>query len=156
MNRRQFTQRLAAVAALPSVPIPATATPIASANTVTYGMNPYVWAKYTARINKHLSPELLQTALGFGRTESANMMTRLVKERVLSPPNALGVCQTSTEYLRSFSQKESLVKASNSIREFLDEKLEKASEKLANEVISEDTDHQQEDAPSIADNSPQA
>ena len=77
---------------------------------VRYGMTPYALAKYTARINKQLTPEMLKTFLGFSDADANGMMRRLMAENIVTAPDATGISRTSTDYLADFKARRDKVK----------------------------------------------
>ncbi len=72
---------------------------------VTYGMDPYKWAKYTARINKKLTPDMLRNFCGFSDDAATRMIRRLTAENVLMAPDASGLSRTHMDYITRFKQK---------------------------------------------------
>lgn len=81
------------------------ATPLAR-----YGMSPYAWAKYTARINKQLTPQMLTQFCGFTEGEAARMIRRLTFENVLMAPDAGGVSRTSGDFMAGVERRRAAMK----------------------------------------------
>ncbi|MFK7939402.1 MAG: twin-arginine translocation signal domain-containing protein [Roseovarius sp.] len=98
MKRRDFLRTVGVAAAATGLPAPgvsaSTVAPVAR-----YGMTPYAFAKYTARINKRLTPQMLTQFCGFSEGEAARMIRRLTFENILLSPDAKGVSQTSPDVL---------------------------------------------------------
>ena len=109
MKRRQFIQSLGASAAVAGMPIKTIAFPAASS--VSYGMTPYKWAKYTARINKKLTPEMLRNFCGFSADGAEQMIRRLTAEKVLLAPDATGLSRTNVDYIGAFKEKQRRLKS---------------------------------------------
>lgn len=70
MNRRQFTQALAAFAAAPAVPVRAFSAPLMAMEPVTYGIDPALWTRLAAKVNVPLSLQVLQLQLGLTSSEA--------------------------------------------------------------------------------------
>lgn len=92
MNRRDFTRGLLSLGALPALPVPAMAVP-ARATAASAG-HMYFMGWYTARMNKTCSPEMLVSELKVSPDVAKDIFGRLVKNKAVSAPNALGVSQT--------------------------------------------------------------
>ncbi len=108
MERRTFLKSIGAAASMTALPLQGLSA--AAATPVRYGMSPYALAKYTARINKQLTPEMLKTLLGFSDTDAKSMMRRLMAENILTAPDATGISRTSTEYLANFKARRDKMK----------------------------------------------
>ena len=99
-------------------------------------------AKYTARINKQLTPEMLKTFLGFSDTDAKGMIRRLMAENILTAPDSTGISRTSTDYLADFKARRDKVKE-------LISRLNEAVDELDEPPTSntpEDSDHSSSDA----------
>ena len=99
---------------------------------------PYVWAKYTARINKKLTPQMLKSYLGFSEGEAHRMIRRLTFENVLAAPDATGVSRTSSDYISAVQKRRDTVK----------QMIRKVREELAETVSETEDAPDQTEAPS--------
>ena len=104
MKRRDFLRTVGVAAAATTLPVRGAVAGSAAAGR-TYGMSAYAWAKYTARINKRLTPEMLTRLLGFSDAEASRMIRRLTFEQVLTAPDPNGVSRTSADYLGAFKKR---------------------------------------------------
>ncbi len=85
MNRRQFTARLAALAAAPALPVKV----LASAGTTI--PNPArFWAIYMSHLHGTCPPVSLAKVTGVSPSIARGYLSRLVAEGVLTPSNVLG------------------------------------------------------------------
>ncbi len=101
MNRRQFTQSLAALAAAPTLPAGALAK---AAPAVHLSQPPYCWAAFIARVHDKASPAMFKRQLGLSDDMAQNVFDTLLRERVITRPNAMGISQTVTPFKRSVDQ----------------------------------------------------
>ena len=124
MKRREFLRTVGATAAMTTLPV--TGTSAAALHRTRYGMSPYVWAKYTARINKKLTPQMLKSYLGFSEGEAHRMIRRLTFENVLAAPDAKGVSRTSSDYISAVQKRRDTMK--RMIQKVREELAETASE----------------------------
>tara|TARA_R110002096_G_scaffold119038_4_gene257763 strand:+ start:12259 stop:12777 length:519 start_codon:yes stop_codon:yes gene_type:complete len=101
MNRRQFTQRLAALAAAPALPAglasKVMATPIVKNNQA------QLWATFVARIHDKASPQMFKRQLSLSDEQARDVFNTLVKDKVLSAPNAQGVSHAMNPFKRNLS-----------------------------------------------------
>lgn len=100
MNRREFTQGLAAVAATPALPLKAIAagSSTASAAVATAGnFTPYAYtcAVHYAQMMGRASPEILVKEFGIPASSARAITARLIKKGILLAPNAIGVSRAA-------------------------------------------------------------
>jgi len=83
MKRREFLSSAGAAAALPVLPLPAKAIPVATApaNASKVG-----WAALYARAHAKASPALIQQWLGVGPEQAHAIMSELLRTNVLNAP----------------------------------------------------------------------
>ena len=110
MKRRQFLQSIGATVVAAGLPIPTPVVAKTAVRPVAFGMSPYAWAKYTARVNRKLSPHMLRNFLGLSEGDAAEMLARLTRENIISAPNDAGVYQATTDYLEHYARKRAKVK----------------------------------------------
>ena len=108
MQRRDFLRTAGATAAATGLPINVSA--VGAATRTRYGINPYRMAKYTARINKRLTPQMLTQFLGLSEGEASRMIRRLTFEKVLVAPDASGVSRVSTDFAAAVERKRQTLK----------------------------------------------
>lgn len=111
MKRRQFLQSIGATFAVAGLPVQAPVAVKSAVRPMAYGMSPYAWAKYTARINRKLSPQMLRNFLGLSEGETTEMLARLTRENIVAAPNEAGIYQTTTDYLEHYARKRARTKA---------------------------------------------
>lgn len=100
MNRRQFTQRLAALTAAPLIPVPLAAkaaTPLATNN------QHHLWATFIARIHDKASPQMFKRQLSLTDDQAQSVFNDLVQQKVLSVPNASGISNAMNPFKRNFT-----------------------------------------------------
>jgi hypothetical protein len=144
MNRRQFTHRLSALFATPLLPTPALAgiaSPIAAAARPLHHFKyPYAWAAFTARAHGKASPEMFEKLLGLPTNQAKEAYAVLMRENVLSAPNALGISRALNPINKSHSE---LVKLNAQKR------IERAL-KLEQDILEqEETSEAENDSPSV-------
>lgn len=137
MNRRQFTQRLAAIAATPAMPagmIGSTAA-AAAARPLHQFQHPYSWAAFISRIHDKASPQMFKRHLALDDDTAKKVFDTLVRENVISAPNAMGLSHAMNPFKRNFGASigaspqsafkakvdDTLDKAKDALDEFLDD-----------------------------------
>lgn len=97
MKRRSFLKNLAATAVLPAVPFKslAAAAPTAAAATMD---QPYLWASFVSRVHNKASPAMLQRLLKLEEGVAQRVFQDLVKNNVVSTPNAYGISHAINPY----------------------------------------------------------
>jgi putative acetyltransferase len=111
MNRRQFTQSLAALFATPALP----AVTIAATPTATAPAAAYFWADYMTRLHSRCTPDMLAPFFRADKTLAKTIHSQLVAENVLTStghahPNLLTKQPTKTFGQRDFNRPNSQVK----------------------------------------------
>lgn len=98
MKRREFNAGLIAASAAPGLPLPkaTTAAPVAAAANFTAFM--YASGAQFARLNGSCSPAMLSERFGLPAEVAGAINARLIKNGILTAPNALGVCQSTDKY----------------------------------------------------------
>jgi len=99
MNRRQFTQRLAAVAAAPLVPTGLASSAVAGTAQVS---QKHQWAAFIARIHNKASPAMLKRHLSLSDGEATQVFNALVKDQIISRPNQMGISHAMNPFKRDF------------------------------------------------------
>ena len=103
MNRRQFTQRLAALAATPALPAGiATAATSAPAATAT-ATQPYMWAAFVARVHDKASVQMFKRQLSLTDETATQVYNSLLNDGIISAPNAQGVSHAMNPFKRNFA-----------------------------------------------------
>ena len=99
MNRREFTKSIAAAGIAPLVPLPAGAT--ASVAKVAPNFSPfsYMWSAHYARLKGDCSAEILAGRFDLAPDVAREINRRLIKNGVISVPNALGISKATTPHL---------------------------------------------------------
>ena len=104
MNRRQFTQRLAALGAVPVMPAGlATAATSAMPATAASVGQPYLWAAFVARIHDKASVQMFKRQLSLTDEKAAQVYNTLLNDGVISVPNAQGVSHAMNPFKRNFA-----------------------------------------------------
>ena len=104
MNRRQFTQRLAAVAATPMLPTGiASAATVAPVTTTASAGQPYIWASLIARIHDKASVQMFKRQLSLTDDAATQVYNSLMSDGVISAPNAQGVSHAMNPFKRNFA-----------------------------------------------------
>jgi hypothetical protein len=93
MNRRDFTRGAFALTLLPKLPVPAVAAGSTGAATsaAATANHMYFMGWYTARTSKAVSPQVLVEQLKVTPDVAQELFGRLVANRTVTPPDALGV-----------------------------------------------------------------
>jgi len=99
MNRRQFTQRLAAVATAPLVPASLAKSAVAG---TAQASQKHQWAAFIARIHDKASPAMLKRHLSLTDSEAAQVFNNLVKDQIVSRPNEMGFSHAMNPFKRDF------------------------------------------------------
>ena len=103
MNRRQFTQRLAALATTPAIPTglatAATPAPVAAASVG----QPYMWAAFIARVHDKASVQMFKRQLSLTDETAAQVYNSLLHDGIISAPNAHGISNAMNPFKRNFS-----------------------------------------------------
>jgi hypothetical protein len=103
MNRRQFTQSLAALAATPALPAQlASAATTVPAATASMGQ-PYLWAAFISRIHDKSSVQMLKRHLSLTDETATQVYKSLINDGVISAPNAQGVSHAMNPFKRNFA-----------------------------------------------------
>ncbi|PIB24164.1 hypothetical protein BFP76_02735 [Amylibacter kogurei] len=100
MNRRQFTQSLAALISAPAIPSAALAK-TATTTPLHMFQHPYSWAAFTARIHDKASPAMFKRQLALSDEMAQHVYDVLLKENVITLPDAMGVSKTLQPFGRS-------------------------------------------------------
>jgi len=95
MNRRQFTQRVAALATTPFVP--ATILPVLHIG------QPYLWAAFIARIHDKASISMFKRHFSLTDEKATQVYNALVSDGTISPPNAQGISHAMNPFKRNFA-----------------------------------------------------
>ena len=95
MKRRSFLQSLAAAATLPALPFKALAS---AAPTAAALDQPYLWATFVSRVHNNCSPAKLQRLLKMDEGTAKAVYSELIKNNVITPPNAYGFSQAVNPY----------------------------------------------------------
>ena len=104
MNRRQFTQRLAALAATPLLPGSTLAKAAAPAAAPMHAFtHPYSWAAFVSRIHNKASPDMFKRQLSLSDEMAKQVYDTLIKENVITAPNAVGISQATQPFRRDIS-----------------------------------------------------
>ncbi len=85
MKRREFLSSAGAAAVIPVLPLPAMATPVATAPVRATQVG---WAALFARVNDRATPALLQKWMGVGPEQANALMSELVKRNIIHAPVA--------------------------------------------------------------------
>lgn len=93
MNRRDFTRGALALTLLPKLPVPAVAAGStgAAASAAATANHMYFMGWYTARTSKAVSPQVLIEQLKVTPDVAQELFGRLVANRTVTPPDALGM-----------------------------------------------------------------
>jgi hypothetical protein len=103
MNRRQFTQSLAALAATPALPARlATAATTVPAATASMGQ-PYLWAAFISRIHDKSSVQMLKRHLSLTDETATQVYKALINDGVITAPNPQGVSHAMNPFKRNFA-----------------------------------------------------
>jgi hypothetical protein len=102
MNRRQFTQRLAAIAATPILPASITSVTMATPAAASAGQ-PYLWAALVARIHDKASVQMFKRQLSLTDETATQVYNTLLNDGVISAPNAQGVSHAMNPFKRNFA-----------------------------------------------------
>jgi hypothetical protein len=104
MNRRQFTQRLAALASVPAMPagLVTAATTGVPATAASVGQ-PYLWAAFVARIHDKASVQMFKRQLSLTDETATQVYNTLLNDGVISAPNAQGVSHAMNPFKRNFT-----------------------------------------------------
>lgn len=90
MNRREFTKSLAALFAVPAIPLAApmavSAAPVAA---ISVPSQARFWAIYMTGLHGKCSPKALQTMLNIPAGEAQGYLNQLVSDGVIKPNNLL-------------------------------------------------------------------
>lgn len=84
MKRREFLSSAGAAAVIPVLPLPAMATPVATAPVRATQVG---WAALFARVNDRATPALLQKWMGVGPEQANALMSELVKRNIIHAPS---------------------------------------------------------------------
>jgi hypothetical protein len=103
MNRRQFTQRLAALAATPVLPTSLATVAKAAPAVATSMEQPYLWASFVARIHDKASVSMLKRQLSLTDETAVQVYNSLVNDGVISAPNAQGISHAMNPFKRNFA-----------------------------------------------------
>lgn len=85
MDRRTFTQSLAALFAMPAIPVTAAAAPVAAVATVPSQAR--FWAIYMSALHGTCTPRALQVMLNISASEAQGYLTQLIAQGVITPSN---------------------------------------------------------------------
>lgn len=118
MKRREFTKGLVAAGLSPALPLKALATASSTgAATVAANFTPfmYSWSVTHARGLGQCSTDVLMSKLGIGADTASAICSRMVKQGVISAPNALGVSKALAQKtpLTSFKPVKDVPKSAN-------------------------------------------
>jgi hypothetical protein len=104
MNRRQFTQRLAALATTPALPAGMIGSAVSAGATrpLHQFQHPYSWAAFISRIHDKASPQMFKRHLALDDETAKRVFDTLVRENVISAPNAMGLSHAMNPFKRSF------------------------------------------------------
>ena len=104
MNRRQFTQRLAALAATPALPASlATAATSATPTAAASAGQPHLWAAFVARVHDKASVQMFKRQLSLTDEVATQVYDTLLKDGIISMPNAQGVSHAMNPFKRNFT-----------------------------------------------------
>ncbi len=118
MNRREFTFRMAAVAATPALPVPALAANFEPSKRAT---QVYRWAEVISRSHNKCSPEMLQRLLKIDGTVANELQRMLLDKGVIT--NAVNGISMATKPLNTNCVPKQALKPTNinqSIRKAVD------------------------------------
>jgi hypothetical protein len=101
MNRRQFTQRLGAIFAATTLPVPALAKVASVAPPMHQFQHPYNWAAFIARVHDTASPAMFKRHLCISDEKAAEVFDVLLRENVIAAPNAMGVSKCLEPFSRN-------------------------------------------------------
>ncbi|GHA52448.1 hypothetical protein GCM10008927_17380 [Amylibacter ulvae] len=131
MNRRQFTQSLAALISAPAIPAAALAK-TATTTPLHMFQHPYSWAAFTARIHDKASPAMFKRQLALTDEMAQHVYDVLLKENVITMPDALGVSKTLKPFGRSAERVANLY-SQNTDQASLKSNLRERAEKMLND-----------------------
>lgn len=107
MNRRQFTQGLAALATTPALPaktLAGAATAAKAAIPLHQYQHPYSWAAFVARIHDKASPEMFARQLSLSDKMAREVYDTLLREKVIGLPDAAGISRAFNPFRQSPEQ----------------------------------------------------
>lgn len=154
MKRREFNAGLVAASAAPILPVPkvAAAAPAAAAANFTPFM--YASGAQFARLHGSCSPELLAARFGLPSNVASAINARLIKQGIVTAPNALGLCQSTDKYAPAPSAQDTFShsdKRPDAVEmdqklDFLDDDCDLIEPEVAVEPASPDTDTEELEA----------
>jgi len=165
MKRREFNFGLlaAGVAPLAKMPVAATAAPTA-ATAVNFTPFMYAAGSQFARFHGSCSAELLATRLGISPEAASAINARMIKNGIITAPNALGISRSTDKYAPTPKPEaaggEKTTERAQRRLNLLEEDVEDLALDAEDEVLSDDADlddidtseiDTSEDAPEIAE-----
>lgn len=94
MNRREFTTRFSALATVPFLPFPVSATAMA-APSAPVPAGAYAWAKLIAQAQNRCAPGMLARQLHLAPEAAEQLFAKLIHDGVLRAPGAAGIARAA-------------------------------------------------------------
>jgi hypothetical protein len=93
MNRRQFTQRLAAILSAPAMPMAGLAKAAPVAGTAAAAGTMYMWSAFISRAHNKCTPGMLMRLLKLEQAEADEIYSQLIADEIITPADAFGLSQ---------------------------------------------------------------
>jgi hypothetical protein len=153
MNRRQFTQRITALAAVPLMPAGMVTKAAATATPVAANSNHHMWATFIARVHDKASPEMIKRTLSISNEQAEGVFRDLVRDKILSTPNSAGVSHAMNPFKREFSA--GLSSPQSAFQPKPESALKERAEKLMEPESNEDTQQISDDSDTVNHHTPE-